>query len=45
MNTYKCTLAAKDYELNSKGSGQIGTDAVFRLTVYYIFGKNDSVRY
>jgi hypothetical protein len=45
MNTYQCTLPASDYGLNSKGSGVLGTDAVYRLTIYYIFGKKDPVRY
>ena len=45
LNTYKCTLPSKDYELNPRGSGAIGTDAVYRLTIYFIFGKKDSVHY
>lgn len=44
-NTYKCTLPEKDYGLNPKGSGVIGTDALYRFTIYYIFGKNDSARF
>jgi hypothetical protein len=45
LNTYQCTLPAADYGLNQKGSGVKGTDAVFRLTVYFLFGKPESVRY
>jgi len=45
VNTYQCTLPASDYGLSSKGSGVIGTDAAYRLTLYYIFGKKDPVRY
>ena len=45
MNTYQCTLPAADYGLDNKASGVIGTDAVIRLTVYYIFGKKDPVNY
>jgi len=45
LNTYTCTLPSKDYDLNPKGSGTIGTDAVYRLTVYFIFGKSDNIRY
>jgi len=45
MNTYACTLPSADYNLNPKGSGVLGTDAVYRLTIYYIFGKKDPVRY
>ena len=45
LNTYQCTLPSKDYGLNPKGSGVIGTDAAYRFTIYYIFGKKDSARY
>lgn len=45
MNTYTCTLPSADYGLNPKGSGVLGTDAVYRLTIYYIFGKKDPVNY
>jgi len=45
MNTYQCTLPSKYDYLNPKGSGVLGTDAVYRITVYYIFGKKDPVRY
>jgi len=45
MNTYACTLPSADYGLNPKGSGVLGTDAVYRLTIYYIFGKKDPVNY
>jgi hypothetical protein len=45
MNTYQCTLPSQYYYLNPKASGVLGTDAVYRLTVYYIFGKKDAVRY
>ena len=45
VNTYKCTLPSKYYDLNPAGTGVIGTDAVVRLTLYYIFGKSDNIRY
>ncbi len=45
MNTYQCTLPSSAYYLNNHATGVIGTDLVYRLTVYYIFGKKDSVRY
>jgi len=45
MNTYQCTLPKKDYFLNPKGSGVIGADDVLRVTVYFIFGKKDAVRF
>jgi hypothetical protein len=45
MNTYKCTLPEQFYGLNPKGSPALGTDALFRVTVYYIFGKKDAVQY
>jgi len=45
MNTYQCNLPAADYSLNAKGSGVKGTDVSYRLTLYYIFGKKDAVRF
>ncbi len=39
ISTYDCALSSKDYGLNIKASGVKGTDAVFRLTVNYMFGK------
>jgi hypothetical protein len=45
VNTYQCTLPQKYYDLNPKGSGVIGTDALYRVTIYYIFGKSDNIRY
>ncbi len=45
LNTYECALPASDYFLNSKGSDAKGTDAVIRLTVYYLFGKKEGVRF
>ena len=45
LNTYECTLPSADYGLNPKGSPVKGTDAVYRLTIYFIFGKKDPVRY
>ena len=45
VNTYKCTLPEQYFGLNPKGSGVVGTDALYRITIYFIFGKKDSVRY
>jgi len=45
LNTYQCSLPVEDYGLNAKGSGVKGTDAVYRLTVYYIFGKKEGIRF
>ena len=45
VNTYKCTLPEKFFDLNPKASGVIGTDAVYRITIYYLFGKNESIRF
>ena len=45
LNTYKCALSAKDYGQNPKASGVIGTDAAYRFTIYYIFGKKEGVRF
>jgi hypothetical protein len=47
MNTYQSTLSSKYYDLgiNPNVSGVLGTDAVCRVTLYYIFGKKDPVRY
>ena len=47
VNTYQCNLPANDYGLSGtdKGSGVKGTDAAYRLTVYYLFGKKDPVNY
>jgi len=45
MNTYQCTLPAADYSLSKYGSGVLGTDAVYRITIYFIFGKKDPVRF
>ena len=45
MNTYQCTLPSKDYGLNTNGCGVLGTDAVIRLTIYFIFGKSDNIKY
>ncbi len=45
MNTYQSTLASKYYSLNPNVSGVLGTDVVYRVTLYYIFGKKDPVRY
>jgi hypothetical protein len=45
MNTYQCTLPSADYGLEKQGSGVKGTDAVIRLTLYFIFGKKDPVSY
>ena len=45
INNYQCNLPSADYGLNQKGSGVKGTDAAYRLTIYYLFGKKDAVRY
>ncbi len=45
VNTYKSTLPSKYYDLNPGGTGVVGTDAVARLTVYFIFGKSDNIKY
>jgi len=45
MNTYQCTLPKKDYNLNTYASGTFGQDVLYRLTIYFIFGKKDPVRF
>ena len=45
MNTYQSTLPSKYYFLNPNGSGVLGTDVVYRLTLYFVFGKKDAVSY
>jgi len=45
MNTYQCTLPSKFYDLNPFASGVKGDDVVYRVTIYFIFGKKDPVRY
>ena len=45
LNTYTCTYGSEHYDLNPSANDVKGTDAVYRLTVYYIFGKKDPVRY
>ena len=45
LNTYQCTLPAPYMYLNNHASPNNGTDIVYRLTLYYIFGKKDNVRY
>jgi len=39
INTYDCALSNGEYHLNSNASGAKGTDVVYRLTFYYIYGK------
>jgi len=39
MNTYECALSSDKYTLNSAGTASKGTDAVYRVTFYYKFGK------
>ncbi len=42
MNTYDCALSGtgtQSYKLSSTANGSKGTDAVYRLTFYYIYGK------
>lgn len=39
INTYDCALSSNQYSLNPNGSGAKGTDVVYRLTFYYIYGK------
>lgn len=39
INTYNTALPTGDYGLNPNGSGAKGTDVVYRLTFYYIYGK------
>lgn len=40
-NAYKCSLSSKyvDLGLNPKANAQKGTDLVYRLTIYYTYGK------
>jgi hypothetical protein len=46
MDTYKSALNPEDYsKLNSNVNGSLGTDMVYRLTFYYIFGKKEGVRF
>jgi len=45
MNTYTCALDSKDYALNPRSSGKVGSDVVYRLTVYFLFGRKETVRY
>jgi hypothetical protein len=45
VNTYQCTLAKNQYFLNLKSGDAFGTDMVFRLTVYYLFGKKEGIRF
>ena len=47
VNTYQCTLPSgyDNSDLWSKISGVKGTDAAYRVTIYYIFGKKDPVSY
>jgi len=42
VNTYDCTLSgsgSQPYSLNPNGTSSKGTDAVYRLTLYWIYGK------
>ncbi|MBA3827937.1 MAG: hypothetical protein H0X33_03285 [Taibaiella sp.] len=39
INTYESTLSSSQYALNPNGNGSKGTDVVYRLTFYYIYGK------
>lgn len=39
VNTYDCALPSAKYSLNSAATGAKGTDAVYRLTFYYVYGK------
>lgn len=39
MNTYDCALPVGKYSLNSAATGMKGTDVVYRLTFYYVYGK------
>ena len=42
VNTYDCALSGsgtQPYSLNTNGTASKGTDAVYRLTFYYIYGK------
>ena len=45
LSTYQCALPASAYSLNPKASSLDGSDAVYRLTVYYLFGKKEGVRF
>jgi hypothetical protein len=47
MDTYKCALPSDDFKssINPAASGALGTDMVYRLTFYYIFGKKEGVRF
>ncbi len=39
LNTYDCALSADKYSLNANASASKGTDAVYRITFFYIYGK------
>ena len=39
VNTYKSGLSSTQYGENAAGTGVLGTDAVYRLTFYYVYGK------
>ncbi len=39
MNTYNTELSTSDFKMTSAASGIKGTDMVYRLTFYYIYGK------
>lgn len=39
VNTYKTALDPSQYALNANASSTLGTDLVYRLTFYYIYGK------
>jgi hypothetical protein len=44
MVQYTCSLPTQYYYLNL-ASGTEGTDLVYRLTVYYLFGKKEGIRF
>jgi len=39
INNYQTALSKTDYSMNAAGVPGLGTDAVYRLTFYYIYGK------
>jgi hypothetical protein len=46
INTYETTLNTSSYSLNTDdGTNVKGTDAVYRLTFYYLFGKKEGVKF
>jgi len=45
LNTYNCTLPSADYFLNPKAGSTAGKDLAYRLTIYFIFGKKEPVRF